>query len=436
VRDPCREIGKQKLRVFGAAGGVIGRSADCYWVLPDPKSFVSGHHCTILSGDGAFWLRDTSRNGVFLNGSQERVGFGHKIKLNDGDRLALGEYRIYVSVNYQEQSDDVSYSEPSASSDSASQSLAAAHAGIGPVPPEHTEERGAGEPTVEPVADTGSDSPPEHWAARTQAIDPALVDQVPDRVIKIDVDVLRSAGLLPVENQGRLTANQFRKIKRPVIARAFGRDVAAASTPNGRLVMIASALPGEGKTFCTLNLALSIARERDISVVLVDADLPKPHLSSILGLQDEPGLLNALADDTIEIESLILPTDVERLSVLPAGQCGADLATELLASTRMEDLVGKMAPTNPRRIIIFDSPPLLITSESQVLAGILGQVVLVVRAGVTPRAAVTDAVALIGEDTPVGLVLNQCKMGAGSANYGYGAYGYGSYGNETSPPAT
>ena len=218
---------------------------------------------------------------------------------------------------------------------------------------------------------------------------------------------MQAIGLVPPETQERLIANQFRQIKRTLIANAFGKGVPAV--PNGRLIMMTSALPGEGKTFSSLNLGLSMAREKEVEVLLVDADVAKPQVSGLFKLEKERGLLDALINDAIEVESLVLRTDVKGLSILPAGRCSEDLATELLASTRMEETVARLGSRYPNRIVLFDSPPLLLTNESRVLATVVGQIVLVVRAGVTPQQAVMEAIGYIGEDKPVGLVLNQSK---------------------------
>lgn len=242
---------------------------------------------------------------------------------------------------------------------------------------------------------------------------------VSDRIIAINEPALRNAGLLPPEHQERQLSQQYRQIKRPLIGSAFGRGV--PQLPQGQLIMMASAVPGEGKTFTCLNLAFSMAREKDLRVLLVDADLPKPHISKLLGVDAERGLLDALQNHALDAESLILPTDVHGLSVLPAGQRD-EHATELLASDRMRHIVARLLERDPQRIVLFDSPPLLLTTESQVLAQIVGQVVLVVRAGVTPHRTVLDAISYIGSDKSVSLVLNQSTAAPGS---GYYYYGYG-----------
>jgi protein-tyrosine kinase len=239
-----------------------------------------------------------------------------------------------------------------------------------------------------------------------------------DKLIRVDRHALRVEGLMPPEHQERALADQYRQIKRPLIANAFGRDT--PKLPKGQLIMMASAMPGEGKTFTSINLALSMALEKDVSVLLIDADVAKPHISRIFGVVDEPGLLDLLRDESSQVESFIVPTDVPGLSLLPAGR-RSDTATELLASQRMEQIARRLAERNPSRIALIDSPPLLLTSESRALAQAAGQIVVVVRAGYTPQQSVLDAISYLGEGKSVGLVLNQSVAATpGGYYYSYG----------------
>jgi protein-tyrosine kinase len=248
----------------------------------------------------------------------------------------------------------------------------------------------------------------------------------PTRHIAIDREALRSAGYLPEQGKDRQFADYYRQIKRPLIAKAMAASEADGASP--RLIMLASALPGDGKTFTSINLALSMSRERDVSVVLVDADVAKPHISRIFGVEQEPGLLEALNDATIDVESLVLATDVPGLYILPAGKLH-DGATELLASERMTQVTARLNARDSKRITLFDSAPLLVSSESRVLAAITGQLVLVVRAGKTPRKAVLDAIAQAGAGRSISLVLNQGHAGDSDGNYGVFGYGYSGYGD-------
>jgi len=218
---------------------------------------------------------------------------------------------------------------------------------------------------------------------------------------------------------------QFRQIKRPLVANALGRGT--PQLPNGQLIMLASALPGDGKTFTSVNLALSLAMEKDVRILLVDADVAKPHISKIFGVEGEPGLLDVLRDEHVDVESVIMSTDVPGLSILPAGRA-SETATELLASPRMEAVVARLGSIDAMRIVLFDSPPLLLTTESRALAGQVGQIVLVVAAGVTPQQAVLDALELLGERKSIGLVLNQSEEGEQAGYHRY--YGSGTKENE------
>lgn len=245
---------------------------------------------------------------------------------------------------------------------------------------------------------------------------PAPASSLPP--IVLDRAALRSAGLMPPEQETDLITRQYRKIKHPLVARAMGRGV--PREPKGYLIMIASAMAGEGKTFTAMNLALSLSLEKDVEVLLVDADVPKPQLTHVLGLANAPGLLDVLRDPQRDVETLIRPTNVPSLSFLPVG-VGAEEATELLSSARMERAAALLGQRNSRRIVVFDSPPLLQTTESPALARAAGQIVVVVRAETTPQPVLLDALNTLQGHPAVSLVLNQSTQ-SGAAPYYY--YGY------------
>jgi protein-tyrosine kinase len=241
----------------------------------------------------------------------------------------------------------------------------------------------------------------------------------PARTLIINQDALRVAGLLPPIHQERELAQQFRHIKRPLINNALGRGV--VPVPQGNLVMVASAVPGEGKTFMSLNLALSMRLEEDVTVLLVDGDVVNPRITRILGLENEPGLLDVVRDPAVSVGSAILATDVPGLSFLPAGRPDAN-PTELLASTRMRDVVALLGGHDATRLVLFDSAPLLLTTESHAIAQVAGQILVVVRADQTPQHVVLDALEILGEGRPVSLVLNQSMKQPHAGYY----YQYGS----------
>ncbi|OIP15642.1 MAG: chromosome partitioning ATPase [Comamonadaceae bacterium CG_4_9_14_3_um_filter_60_33] len=268
-------------------------------------------------------------------------------------------------------------------------------------------------------------APPDRTVAKTAAT------QSESRRVDIDLQTLAAMGIgVPGASRSQI-ADQYRVIKRPLIKNAMGRG--ASVIANGNLIMVTSALPGEGKTFTSINLALSIAAELDNSVLLVDADVARPSLMRALGLPTgSPGLLDLVLDDTKDLSSVLLKTNVEKLSILPSGT-PHPRATELLASDAMVRLLEEIAARYPDRIIVFDSPPLLITTESRVLATHMGQIVMVVHAGKTLQSDVKRALSTI-ESCPVKLMLlnRSSSLFKGGYGYGYGyesGYGYG-YGQE------
>lgn len=239
------------------------------------------------------------------------------------------------------------------------------------------------------------------------------------RQVNLDLPQMASAGFVtPFASRTQL-AEEFRVLKRPLIANASGNR--REPIVNGNLIMVTSALPGEGKTFTSINLAVSIAMELDRSVLLVDADVARPALPKVLGLPSSPGLLDILQDGSLSLSDALLRTNIDKFSVLPSGT-PHERATELLASDEMTNFLHELADRYSDRIIIFDSPPLLVTTEARVLASNMGQIVFVVRAEATLQSEVMQALAMI-EACPVKLmVLNQAST-TGAGEYGY-RYGY------------
>ena len=259
--------------------------------------------------------------------------------------------------------------------------------------------------------------------SRARRVFGRVVEVVPSqlatgRLISIDEEALRVSGLLAPKHQERELASQYRHIKRPLIAAALGKGQEPVA--NGRLVMLTSSLPGDGKTFTTINLAFSMAMEKELHIVLVDGDVAKPQISKMFGVDAERGLLDLVIDPAIDPERLILPTDVPNLSLLPAGT-RSDRATELLASERMVEALNGLLHRNCRRMFLFDSPPLLLSTEASALADVVGQIVVVVRAGFTEEHVLQDALSRLPEDQSPSLVLNQAtQKSAGYYYYGYG----------------
>ena len=293
---------------------------------------------------------------------------------------------------------------------------------------EQLRQAGVDVPLVTPVAGVHPAAP--HVAAPQ----PAALPMVTSRRVEVDFERLAANGIITPDAPRSQVADQFRVVKRPLLQNAAGKG--ASTINHANLIMITSALPGEGKTFTALNLAMSIAAELDHTVMLVDADVARPSLLRSLGLDEGPGLLDLL-DGSAQMHEVLLRTNVDKLTVLPSGT-PHQRATEMLASDSMRRLLDDMARRYADRIIIFDSPPLLMTTEARELATHMGQVVVVVQAGRTKQSDVRNALHTI-EACPVRLMmLNQARAAVeGGYGYGYGygqGYGYGS-GHRTEPKA-
>ncbi len=237
------------------------------------------------------------------------------------------------------------------------------------------------------------------------------------RQFAVDRHRLRALSLITPDDERTPLAESFRRIKRQILANVAKPKPGA---PSANLVLVTSALAGEGKTFCAINLAISMALERDRTVLLVDADVAKPSVPRALGLNAEGGLMEVLLDRHVDLGDVLWKTDVGGLTVLPAGTAHQH-ATELLASDTMRGLLGDMAERYPDRIVVFDSPPLLAASEAGALAGHVGQIIVVVEAGKTSEAALKHALGRIDTTRVTGLLLN--KVEATPLEYNYDAYG-------------
>ena len=242
----------------------------------------------------------------------------------------------------------------------------------------------------------------------------------PEFSIEVDVELLCKSGLLASDEYDDLIAQQFRRIKRPVLNNAFGLGV--TESKNANVVMLASALPKTGKTFCSINLAASIARERDYGAVLVDADVLKPNISKSLGLEDRIGLIDFLLDPKIRLDDILVATDLFDIVVVPAGKRHGE-ATELLASRLMQSFIMQLSARFSDRAVIFDTPPLLLTSEANVLAEHMGQIILVIEAGVSTHESVSQSFSSLNRGKPINAILNKAH-GMNFAEIGGTEYGY------------
>jgi len=266
---------------------------------------------------------------------------------------------------------------------------------------------------------------PRRRPARMQMEDDGPATVIGSQHGDVDIDRLRLMGAVTPDSGRSKIAEEYRLIKRPLLANAFGHG-GVERVHNGNLIMVTSSLPGEGKTFSAISLAISMATELEHTVLLIDADVSKSSVMRYLGLKAKRGLIDVLQDPDLPLSDVLIKTNIAKLTVLPAGD-SISHATELLASSAMKHFVRDIASRYPDRIVIFDSPPLLSTSEASVLATYMGQIVFVVEAERTPQDAITDALAHLVDCEHVGLVLNKFASGGSAGDYGYG-YGYGGYG--------
>lgn len=251
--------------------------------------------------------------------------------------------------------------------------------------------------------------------APTASAAPAKRTREP-KTIELNLARLHEAGFVTPDGGRSSIAEEFRAIKRSLITQAF--DNSGGSSKPNNLIMVTSSLPGEGKTFCSINLAMSIAMELDHTVLLVDADVARPSVLRNLGLQPEAGLMDVLLERNLDIADVMLKTNVNTLSILPAGS-GHRHATELLASQSMSRLLHEVANRYRDRIVIFDSPPLLMTSEARVLATQMGQIVMVVEGEKTTQNALKNSLRQLESCPNVNLMYNKAKAFRGGELYGY-----------------
>ena len=237
--------------------------------------------------------------------------------------------------------------------------------------------------------------------------------------IGLEWDRLYREGYLTSQNQTSLTAEEFRVIKRPLLRAAFNRD--GTQRRLGHMTMVTSACPGDGKTFTSINLALSVATERDLHVLLIDCDIRRMGLSRALGLSERPGLMDLLVRPGVTFQDVAVKTSIPNLTIIPAGR-PVDGSTEIFASQTMAKFAREVAGRYKDRFVIFDTPPVLASSEAGVLAHLVGQVVVVVRANETRKRAVAETVGMFDSSVPLNFVLNRVSPSSSTDRFGYYEY--------------
>lgn len=283
-------------------------------------------------------------------------------------------------------------------------------------------------PAVQPVARASAPEPVATKApAPSVAPVPAqpAVSRAPQSCVEfsggsVRVDRNRMRENAMIDPDGPVTAllEEFRIVKRDLLGDARKSDTGLA-----RRILVCSPHPGEGKTYCATNLAISLAAERDIEVLLVDADFANPSVSRVLGFETGRGFMDVLADPSIAPESQVLSTDIRGLYVLPAGQSSTNDA-EYIASARTGEVLDRLTQGAPNRILIFDTPPALAASPAAELAKHVGQALLVVRADVTGQNSLEDACQLLSACPEIKLLLNATQFSPSGRTFGsYEGYG-------------
>lgn len=268
-------------------------------------------------------------------------------------------------------------------------------------------ERGISSQSVDPPQPIGSPQPIVS-AQPTASVQPAESAQpvAPSINSKKLPDIAEVSGkwderLFKAVNSDTVLPEVFKTLRSKILHPLGGRPVA-------KTIMISSAIPQEGKSFVTSNLAISFATGMDQHCLLIDCDLRHPSLSRMFGIKRKFGLVDYLRDN-IELSSLILKSSVQKLSILPSGQTPQNPA-ELLSSTRMEQLIQEVSSRYQDRIVIFDSPPMLMAAESIVLAGHVDAVILVIRQGRSKKDEVQKFIDTVGEEKIIGIVFNDHTM--------------------------
>lgn len=253
---------------------------------------------------------------------------------------------------------------------------------------------------------------------------PTRIPTQPSRhkdIEEIDLLALKEAGYITPDMPPNVMAEEFRIIKRSLVMSAFARG--DKKIKNGNVMMVTSSNPSEGKSFCAINLALSIATEQDVTVLLVDADFSKPEILNRLGISGGRGLMDVVADKSHDLADCLVRTNIPNLVLLPAGR-QHNLTTELLASDRMRDMVTEIADRYMDRIIIFDSPPVLASSAASVLALYMGQTIFVVEAERTTEPQIKESLDLLSGCERINFILNKTRFVGGNKKFAT-YYGYG-----------
>lgn len=264
--------------------------------------------------------------------------------------------------------------------------------------PEHSEDKKS----------AGDSQAPSKLAkeAKPEASDTKIqTDNKRSKSITLDLEQLGKQGYLTPTSENKILFEQYRRVKLPILKTAFESD----SDRNKNILMVTSSVTGEGKSFTSMNLAMSIAYEYNYTVLLIDGDITKKMSSKVFGTTGSNGLIEYLTDKEKNLENLILKTNIEKLNLIPSGS-NSERVTELFASNKMTNLINEISNRYNDRLIIIDTPPVLEDSSAKVLSELADQVLYVIEAEKTPKHIVEQGLKILGRDTDIGIILNKSNL--------------------------
>lgn len=235
--------------------------------------------------------------------------------------------------------------------------------------------------------------------------------------VELHLESLRERGYATPSARATATGQEFRTIKSLILEKAFG--TANQKGEDSRRIIVTSSMPGEGKTFCAINLAMSVAATGDRPVLLIDADVARPAIAREMGIKETEGLIDFLTGKQSDPFRLVLPTNIPALKVVSAGTAESH-SGELLAGTAMAAFLDRICAGFPDHLVIIDTPPLLAVTETRSVVKRGGQILMVVAAGDTPRKSVDAALAAMPAGCDVSLILNKSPHPAEGHDYYYG----------------
>ena len=281
---------------------------------------------------------------------------------------------------------------------------------------EATIKSGQGLPQHGPANISGAIAP---LAAR-QATDSADEAGFAVKQIHLDFRVLRQNGMITPDNLSSALSNEYRGIKRKLLQKV--RDPKTRETINN-LIMVTSSAPDEGKTFSSTNLALSLAAERGLRVLLIDADVLRPSIGDTFISPPSEGLTDLLSGKAKSVSDVLYRcADIPNLSVIFAGNHKTN-SPELLSSGQMANLCRELSARFTDRVIVLDTPPVLATPEPAILATYVHQVIMVVSAGQTDKHQLRKSLEAVSSCQNVSLLFNKAPRW-NEAEYSYYDYGY------------